>query len=348
MIEVQDLVKWYGPTLAIDHIAFSIPKGQVVGFLGPNGAGKTTTLRILTGFLPPTSGRATIAGFDVLKQSAQARQQIGYLPESTPLYPEMRVEEFLHFRGKLQKMDRSSRIKRIGEVVDRCGLSHLRKRLVGQLSKGNRQRVGLAQALLHEPPIMILDEPTAGLDPNQITAVRDLINDLRQKHTVLISTHILREVEHSADRVLIIGQGRIIADMDLQEAGRTVRVELKASDQTVKHTFSRIDEVANIRVTPLDDDWCRVQIEPRDHADIRQRLGEMIQANGWVVRELRDEKASLEDLFLNVTAGRADGLEPVKQNPSDATSSQPEAGTSNKDSDSKQASVEPTAEPENA
>ncbi len=308
MIEVQDLVKWYGPTLAVDRISFSIPKGQIVGFLGPNGAGKTTTLRILTGFLPPTSGKARIDGLDTVRQTAKARARIGYLPESTPLYPEMRVEEYLHYRGKLHLMDRSARKKRIDELVVRCGLSKLRRRLIGQLSKGNRQRVGLAQALMHQPPILILDEPTAGLDPNQIAHVRDLINELRGKHTVLISTHILREVEHTADRVLIISAGRIVADINLDDIQHGVRVELKASDQTVRHTFERIEQVKRVSMVRLDDGWCRAMVEPRDGLDIRERLGQMIQTNGWMVRELRNEKASLEDLFLSVTSGQTEPL----------------------------------------
>jgi ABC-2 type transport system ATP-binding protein len=308
MIEVQDLVKWYGPTLAVDRISFSIPKGQIVGFLGPNGAGKTTTLRILTGFLPPTSGKAQIDGIDVVRQTAKARAKIGYLPESTPLYPEMRVEEYLHYRGKLQLMDRATRRKRIDELVGRCGLTKLRRRLIGQLSKGNRQRVGLAQALMHQPPVLILDEPTAGLDPNQISHVRDLINELREKHTVLISTHILREVENTADRVLIIGGGRIVADIKLDEVQRGVRVELQASDQTVRRTFERIKQVKQVRMIRLNDGWCRALVEPHGGADIRERLGQMIQTNGWVVRELRNEKASLEDLFLSVTSGQNESL----------------------------------------
>ena len=195
MIEVQNLVKWYGSTLAVDHLNFTIPHGQIVGFLGPNGAGKSTTLRILTGYLPATTGRVSIDGHDVFNQSLAVRSKIGYLPENTPLYPEMRVEEYLHYRGQLQEMDRSTRLKRIDIVCDRCGLTAVRRRLIGQLSRGNRQRVGLAQALLHDPPVLVLDEPTAGLDPNQITHVRKLIAELRNQHTIILSTHILPEVE---------------------------------------------------------------------------------------------------------------------------------------------------------
>ena len=212
MIETQSLVKWYGPTLAVDRVSFKIEPGEIVGFLGPNGAGKTTTIRILTGYLPPTSGTATIAGHDVLTASEQARAKLGYLPESTPLYTEMRVAEYLHYRGRLMQMDRKTRQHRIDTVCDRCGLGHAKRRVIGHLSKGNRQRVGIAQALLHEPPVLVLDEPTAGLDPNQIGEVRKLISELRGQHTILLSSHILPEVEKTADRVMIIAQGRIVAD----------------------------------------------------------------------------------------------------------------------------------------
>ncbi len=308
MIEVQELVKWYGPVLAVDHLTFEIPEGQIIGFLGPNGAGKSTTLRILTGYMPPTSGRATVAGLDVLLQSQDARSHIGYLPESNALYGEMRVEEYLHYRGKLQGMDRGRRVARINAVCDTCGLDHARRRLVGQLSKGNRQRVGLAQALLHEPPVLILDEPTSGLDPTQITHVRELIQQLRGRHTIILSTHILPEVERTADRVMIIARGKIVADGSPDElrnqlAGDSAAlfVDVKASPEAVERVVAALPDVASVDVTARDG-WSAVQIKPNDHADLREPVGQLMLSNGWQVREMRSQTASLEQLFIEITA----------------------------------------------
>lgn len=308
MIDVRQLTKWYGPTLAVDRISFSIPQGRIVGFLGPNGAGKSTTLRMLTGFLPPSSGEATIDGRHVLRDSLEVRKRIGYLPENTPVYPEMRVEEFLHFRGRLYDMPRAKRNQRIGEVCDRCGLGALRRRLIGRLSKGNRQRVGLAQALLHEPPILILDEPTAGLDPNQIGAVRELISQLRDRHTILLSTHILSEVEKTADEVLIIAQGRIVAQGAPAELHRSVSgggaviVEVQADPQAVRHALRAVAGVEDIQAQTYDG-WCRAHLTPADTRDLRQEVGALMHKNQWAVRELRLESGNLEQFFAQITAG---------------------------------------------
>ncbi|MEE9212676.1 MAG: ABC transporter ATP-binding protein [Phycisphaeraceae bacterium] len=307
MIDVQHLVKWYGPTRAIDDLTFHIESGQIVGFLGPNGAGKTTTLRILTGYLPPTSGRATVAGHDVLTDSLAARTRIGYLPENTPLYPEMRVEEYLHYRGRLYGMDRAARRQRIDVVCDRCGLAAVRRRLIGQLSRGNKQRVGLAQALLHDPQVLILDEPTAGLDPTQIGHVRDLVRELRGKHTVVLSTHILPEVERIADRVLIIAGGRIVAEGAINELRESVatasglHVEVKAPPETVRSAFGGVDGVTQIEAT-MDNGWCRAIVGSSQGHDLRERLGQVIASNGWPVREMRYERATLEEFFIRITA----------------------------------------------
>jgi ABC-2 type transport system ATP-binding protein len=307
MIEVQDLVKWYGPTLAVDHLSFEIPAGQIVGFLGPNGAGKSTTLRILTGYLPPTSGRASIDQLDVLTQSQSARRRIGYLPENTPLYSEMRVEEYLHYRGKLYGMDRTLRRNRIDTLTEWCGLEQIRRRLIGQLSRGNRQRVGIAQALLHDPPLLILDEPTAGLDPNQIGHVRELIANLRGKHTILLSTHILPEVEKVADRVMIIGGGKLVADGTVDElrknvsAGARVRVEVKAAPQAVEHAFRAVASVDKVQ-TESRDGWTIATVTPQTGTDAREALGAAVQHNNWQLREMRFETASLEQFFIQVTA----------------------------------------------
>src|SRR5947199_5464548 len=211
MISVKELTKRYARTVAVDHISFEVAKGQIVGFLGPNGAGKSTTLKMLTCYLPPTSGTATVNGFDIFHQSQQVREHLGYLPENTPLYTEMKAEEYLDFRGRLRGMDRETRRKRIDYVVERCWLGAVRNRVIGHLSKGYRQRVGLADALLHNPPVLIMDEPTVGLDPTQIRETRKLITDLRGDHTVILSTHILPEVEAVCDRAIVIAGGRIVA-----------------------------------------------------------------------------------------------------------------------------------------
>jgi ABC-2 type transport system ATP-binding protein len=314
MIEAQNLVKWYGPVQAIEGLSFSIPQGQIVGFLGPNGAGKSTTIRILTGYLPPTSGRASIHGHDVLTAPESARAQIGYLPESTPLYPEMRVEEYLHFRGKLYGMDRTRRRQRIDVVCDRCGLAQIRRRQIGQLSKGNRQRVGIAQALLHEPPVLILDEPTAGLDPNQIGHVRELIQELRGRHTILLSSHILPEVERSADRVIVIARGRIVAEGTPDElrksvaTGARVIVEVKADANAVKHAIGQVARVKHVE-TAAHDGWCRAMVDPAGRDDLREALASAIVAKGWPMRELRNESASLEAFFIQITAEQDRGVE---------------------------------------
>lgn len=308
MIDVQNLTKSYGPIQAVDNITFQIPAGQIVGFLGPNGAGKSTTLRMLTGFMPPTSGTAVIAGHDVLENSELARAKLGYLPESTPLYPEMRVEEYLHYRGKLFGMSRGYRRQRIDHVCDRCGLEAMRQRTIARLSKGNRQRLGLAQALLHEPRVLILDEPTAGLDPNQVTEVRKLIGELAGEHTILLSTHILPEVEKTADRVLIIAAGRIVAQGTPEQLrqevaqGARLQVEVKASNPSVvSQTLRQLPGVADVS-TQANDGWCLALVTPRDQTDVREAVGDALLQQQLPIREMRHESASLESYFIQITA----------------------------------------------
>src|SRR5579863_5622592 len=211
MIKVEGLTKRYARTLAVDNISFEVNKGEIVGFLGPNGAGKTTTMRVLTCFLPPTSGKVNVAGFDVLENPQEVKKRIGYLPETPPLYPEMEVVEYLTFVGKLKGISGADVAKRVDEVAGRCAVGDVRNKLIGQLSKGYRQRVGLAQAILHNPDVLILDEPTSGLDPKQIIETRELIRSLAGDHTIILSTHILSEVEHSCERVIIINQGKLVA-----------------------------------------------------------------------------------------------------------------------------------------
>jgi len=313
MIEARQLVKWYGPTLAVNDVSFSIAPGSIVGFLGPNGAGKSTTLRILTGYLPPTSGTAVVAGYDVLTDAETARASIGYLPESTPLYHEMRVDEYLHFRGSLMKMDRATRKARIADVCDRCGLSHNRRRIIGRLSRGNRQRVGIAQALLHEPPVLILDEPTAGLDPNQIREIRKLLTELKGKHTILLSTHILPEVEMTADRVIIIANGGIVADGTPAELRRNVGsasggsdliVEARADAAKLEQVLKLLPQVKAVRVEPGTDGRQRATVTAAGASDgeLRDAIGAALLRERIAITELRREAASLEEFFVQITA----------------------------------------------
>lgn len=307
MIEVSELVKWYGPTLAVDGISFNVEPGQIVGFLGPNGAGKSTTLKMITGYLPPTSGQATIAGFNAMTHADDARARIGYLPESNPLYLEMRVEEYLDYRGRLMSMSRNDRRQRIGVVCDRCGLSHNRRRVIGDLSKGNRQRVGLAQALLHEPPILILDEPTAGLDPTQIGEFRKLISELKGKHTILLSTHILPEIERSADQVIIIAGGRIVAADSPEQlrrkvaAGGRLIVEVKTSPEQLKQYLAEHNDIEVVEAE-AQGDWTRAILHPQNDTDVREALAQTLMNQQCLIREMRDESATLEQFFVQITA----------------------------------------------
>lgn len=313
MIDVQDLVKRYGPTLAVDRIGFRIPQGQVVGFLGPNGAGKSTTIRILTGYLPPSSGQARIDGQDVMSAPKQARARIGYLPESNPLYPEMRVEEYLDYRGRLYEMPATQRRRRIAETIDRCGLSPVRRRTIGALSKGNRQRVGLAQALLHEPPVLILDEPTSGLDPNQVQQFRALIQELRGRHTILLSTHILPEVEKVADQVIVIAAGRIVAQGSPEELRQTVAqrshvlLEIQApADMAIAALRPLVAGDSDIQSTVLPDGWNRITLcPPSSRQDLRPMIADLVARSQWPLRELRYQAVSLEQFFVQITAEQA-------------------------------------------
>ncbi|MEM7627539.1 MAG: ABC transporter ATP-binding protein [Planctomycetota bacterium] len=312
MLTAEKLTKWYGPNLAVDALSLELEPGRIVGFLGPNGAGKSTTIRMLTGYLPPTSGRATLDGHDVLTQPAAARRKLGYLPESNPLYPEMRVDEYLHFAGKLHGMDRAARRARMDHVTDRCGLSKLRRRTIGRLSKGNKQRVGLAAALLHDPPVLVLDEPTSGLDPNQISQVRRLIRDLGGEHTVLLSSHILPEVQRIADRVVIIAQGRVVADGTVDELRQRshaeddrapVHVEVRGAPEAVRAALLPLDDINTVDAAAEGDggDWCNAWVVPHGRKDVRAAVAEALSRHGLLVREIRREAGSLEEFFVRVT-----------------------------------------------
>jgi len=314
VISVQQLTKAYGNVLAVDHVSFEVAKGQIVGFLGPNGAGKSTTLKMLTCYLPPTSGTATVNGFDIFHQSQQVREHLGYLPENTPLYTEMKVEEYLDFRGRLRGMDGEARRKRIDYVVERCWLQAVRKRVIGHLSKGYRQRVGLADSLLHNPAVLILDEPTVGLDPTQIRETRKLIKDLGGDHTVLLSTHILPEVEAICDRAIVIASGKIAAQGTPEELRQSRRmqarvlVECKGPAREVEAALSRVSGVMKVEALDghnADRHFVSFAIRPREGQDVREEVASTVIRNGWPLREVRLEHATLEEFFVQVTANQA-------------------------------------------
>jgi ABC-2 type transport system ATP-binding protein len=309
------LTKAYGHVLAVDQVSFDVSKGQIVGFLGPNGAGKSTTLKMLTCYLPPTSGTASVNGYDIFHQSQQVREHLGYLPENTPLYTEMKVEEYLDFRGRLRGMDREARRKRIDYVVERCWLQAVRKRVIGHLSKGYRQRVGLADALLHNPAVLILDEPTVGLDPTQIRETRKLIRDLGGDHTVLLSTHILPEVEAICDRAIVIARGRIAAQGTPEELRQSRRlaarvlVECKGPAREVEAALSRVSGVAKVEGVNIDGGdrhYVSFALRPREGHDVREEVASTVIRHGWPLREVRLEHATLEEFFVQVTAQQAE------------------------------------------
>ncbi len=307
MIRVSQLTKRYGAVLAVDNISFDIEKGGIVGFLGPNGAGKTSTIRILTCYHPATSGSVHIAGLDVFKDSVEVRRRIGYLPESTPLYPEMRVREYLQFRGKLRGLTHDERVSAIKRASDRCWLGEFINRPIGQLSKGMKQRVGLADAIMHSPEVLILDEPTVGLDPTQIRETRNLIEELGREHTVLLSSHILHEVEQVCTRTIIIANGKIVASGSPKE----LREKFSAQGKIVAELRGPIDDVGkSIRAlkgvtgveSSSDQGWVKVTVEMQPESDVREDIFKLASAKGWSLREIRRDGATLEDFFIKVTA----------------------------------------------
>ncbi|HMQ15529.1 MAG TPA: ATP-binding cassette domain-containing protein [Phycisphaerae bacterium] len=312
MIEVRDLSKFYGRFRAVENLTFSIGEGEVVGFLGPNGAGKTTTFRVLTCYHPATGGTASVAGHDVFTDSMRARQQVGYLPESVPLYPEMRIREYLRFRGKLRGLDRPTRERRIGEVAQRCWIRDVIDRPIGQLSKGYRQRVGLADALLHNPRVLILDEPTVGLDPVQIRETGELIRELAATHTVMLSSHILPQVEATCQRMIIIHRGRIVAQgtlADLQkQVGQGARVcaMLQGPEKDVLAAARGLPGVSDAQAAARDG-WTHVTLSAPQ--DVSEALLGLCGARGWKVRELRHEELRLEEIFVRCIMAQPDAAE---------------------------------------
>ncbi len=310
MIEVKNLTKRYGPIPAIENVSFSIDTestGNIIGFLGPNGAGKSTTIRILTCYQPATSGVATVAGYNVFTQSMDVRRNIGYLPENAPLYPEMRAREYLHFRGKLHGMTRPDREQAVNRVTERCWLGDFIDRPIGQLSKGMRQRVGLADALLHDPKVLFLDEPTIGLDPTQIRETRRLITELGERHVVFLSSHILHEVEQTCTHTIIIANGRVLATGTPAElrsritAGSRLITEIKGDPEQVESGLRAIGGVGAIE-REESNGWNRFTIEATGDGDIRDEVFRIVSSKGWTLREMRREVASLEDFFIKITA----------------------------------------------
>jgi ABC-2 type transport system ATP-binding protein len=309
MISVQHLTKKYGSFTAVNDISFEVEKGEIVGFLGPNGAGKSTTMKILTGFLPPTSGRAKIAGFDVFSESIEARKRIGYLPENTPLYTDMKVGEYLRYRAALKGVPMSKVRERVGDVLDLCQISDREKQLIGSLSKGYRQRVGLADALVHDPDLLILDEPTIGLDPNQIRTVRELIKNLAQKRTVLISTHILPEVEIMCSRVIVIHKGQIRATDTAEKllknhrAVGELRLEAKAGDGALA-ALRNVNGVKDV-TEDRDGEWSVFTLRLDANAQPGEEIMRLAGDRRWAVRELHQKRATLEDVFAELTLAEA-------------------------------------------
>lgn len=307
MIKVENLTKRFGKTVAVDNLSFEVGRGEIVGFLGPNGAGKTTTMRMLAGFITPTGGRAFINGLDIRKYSLDVRRNIGYMPENVPLYTDMRVIEHLTFRGRLKGMSGRILRGRIDDVLTSCGLTGVRRKIIGQLSKGYRQRVGLADALLCEPELLILDEPTIGLDPNQIRLIRNLIKSLSKKHTVLLSSHILHEIEMICERVLIINNGSVIASdtpqklVGLMKGNAHVIVEVKGDRHLVMDELRGIDGIEQVEWKDAEG-WGRYTCECVGASDVREKLFRKIASCGWAMREMTMEKRNLEDVFISMTS----------------------------------------------
>jgi len=312
MITVSELTKRYARTTAVDGISFQVEKGSIVGFLGPNGAGKTTTMRMLTCFLPPTSGSATVAGFDVLQAPLEVKRRIGYLPEAPPLYSEMRTAEYLTFVGKLKGLSGAELRQRVDAVCERCAVADVKTKLLGKLSKGYRQRVGLAQAILHNPDVLILDEPTAGLDPKQINETRDLIRSLAGDHTIILSTHILPEVEQTCQQVIIINKGKLVAtdsvsnlqnrargseSILLEVAGRNGMLDANAAQRK----FEQIGGVSRVVLKDKKENRGVFEVQTRKDQSVRGDLARAVVEAGWDLNELRPASVSLEEIFLKLT-----------------------------------------------
>src|SRR5579859_3607983 len=316
MITVHGLTKRYARTVAVDHISFEVQKGQIVGFLGPNGAGKTTTMRMLTCFLPPSAGSANVAGFDVLEQPLEVKKRIGYLPETPPIYPEMETVEYLKFVGKLKGLSGADLEKRVDYVCGRCAVADVKNKLLGRLSKGYRQRVGLAQAIIHNPEVLILDEPTAGLDPKQINETRDLIKSLAGDHTIILSTHILPEVEQTCEQVIIINKGKVIATdsvNNLQNRARgaeSVMIEVAGRNgaldpAAIQSRLEKVSGVSKVLFKEKRETRNVFEVESGKGRVVRGDLARAVVEAGWDLNELRPSAMSLEEVFLQLTGDNA-------------------------------------------
>jgi gliding motility-associated transport system ATP-binding protein len=323
MIQVQGLTKKYSRNLAVDHISFEVQKGEIVGFLGPNGAGKTTTMRMLTCFLPPSLGTANVAGFDILEQPLEVKRRVGYLPETPPLYLEMATVEYLQFVGKLKGLRGEELSKRVDYVCERCSITDVRTKLLGKLSKGYRQRVGLAQAIIHNPDVLILDEPTAGLDPKQINETRDLIRSLAGDHTIILSTHILPEVEQTCEKVIIINKGKLVATDSVENLQARARgaesmlVEIAGRNgnldsATVRSRLERVSGVSRVSLKDTRDSRVSLEVESQK-GFVRGDLARAVVESGWDLNELRPTAMSLEEIFLQLTAQETETAKTVAQ-----------------------------------
>ena len=330
MIEVQHLTKRYGPVTAVDDVSFSVARGEILGFLGPNGAGKTTTMRVLTGYMPPTEGRCVVAGYDMLEQPIQAKRRTGYLPETPPLYPDMTVADYLTFCARIKGVARADRAARVRAVMERTRVADMARRHCGKLSKGYRQRVGLAQALLHNPEVLILDEPTAGLDPKQIIETRQLITELAGDHTVILSTHILPEVSQTCNRIVIINKGRVVAvdspdNLTARLRGsETMHLQVDTMGADAGPALSAVPGVTHVSASEGRGSATALEVASESGRDVRRQLAATVVAQGWGLLEMRPLRMSLEEIFLQVTTE-----EPAVAAGTDATepdTTEPDAG----------------------
>ncbi len=312
MVEVQHVTKRYGSFTAVDDISFSVERGEILGFLGPNGAGKTTTMRILTGYLPATDGRARVAGFDVFEQPLEAKRRTGYLPETPPLYPEMTVHEYLRFVARINGMPAGDRDRQIASAMGRTSVADVADRFCGTLSKGYRQRVGLAQAILHNPDVLVLDEPTAGLDPKQQKQTRQLIEELAGDHTIILSTHILSEVEATCQKVAVIAGGKLLVDVESITAlkarsggGQQVYLQIDTLGADPIPALKQCGGVINVTLTEQQENVAGYRIESGRGDDVRRDLSRLVVTNGWGLLELKAQEVNLEDVFLQLTTEEA-------------------------------------------
>ncbi len=311
MIEVHGLTKRYGRTVAVEDLHFSVKKGEILGFLGPNGAGKTTTMRVLTCFMPPTLGKVTVAGYDVMREPLEVKKRVGYLPETPPLYTDMRVSEMLAFAGRIKGVPSSELRRRVEEVSSRTAVTGVLDKIVGHLSKGYRQRVGLAAALIHDPEVLVLDEPTAGLDPKQIIETRKLIKSLAGGRTIILSTHILPEAANTCDRVLIINAGKLVAEDTPEnltarlQGFETMHMLVEGPEREVRDRLSRVQGVNSVVPTPAKNGRAEFAVQTTKGRDVRKELARVVVESGWGLLELRPVGLSLEEIFLKLTTSES-------------------------------------------